>query len=133
MTNNSAKTILIVEDDSDTRTVVRTILNAEGYKVAEAANGEQALEYFKSNESPTLVVLDIMMPGMSGLEVAMRMKQHPETQGIPIIILTAKGDSQDLLTAYKDYAVDYYISKPFTSKQLLNGIKIVLGEEEETN
>lgn len=127
----SKETILIVDDDSDTRTVVRTILTTEDYKVSEVASGEQAIEYLRTNTAPALVILDIMMPGMSGLEVAMRMKQHPETQNIPIIILTAKGDSQDLLTAYKDYAVDYYISKPFTSKQLLNGIKIVLGNEEE--
>lgn len=130
---DSTKKILIVDDDSDTRTVVRTILTTDGYQVVEAASGEQALDYLKSNEAPALVILDIMMPGMSGLDVAMRMKQHPETQGIPIIILTAKGDSQDLLTAYKDYAVDYYISKPFTSKQLLNGIQIVIGTEEEAN
>lgn len=125
------KTILIVDDDSDTRTVVRTILSTDGYQVAEAVNGEQALDYLISNQPPALVILDIMMPGMSGLEVATRMKQQPETQGIPIIILTAKGDSQDLLIAYKDYAVDYYISKPFTSKQLLSGIQIVLGAEED--
>lgn len=129
MTEN--KTILVVDDDTDTRTVVRTILTTDGYQVAEAASGEQALDYLKSNPKPALAILDIMMPGMTGLEVAIRMKQHPETQTIPIIILTAKGDPQDLLTAYKDYAVDYYISKPFTSKQLLNGIKIVLGTEEE--
>ena len=125
------KIILVVDDDTDTRTVVKTILSTDGYEIVEAASGEQALEYLKSNPKPALAILDIMMPGMTGLEVAMRMKQQPETQGIPIIILTAKGDPQDLLTAYKDYAVDYYISKPFTSKQLLNGLKIVLGSEEE--
>ena len=122
-----SKTILIVDDDSDTRTVVRTILSTEGYNTAEVASGEDAIEYFKNNEAPAVVVLDIMMPGMSGLEVAMRMKQQPETQRIPIIILTAKDSSDDMLLAYKDYSIDYYIPKPFNSKQLVNGVNIVLG------
>ena len=122
-----SKTILIVDDDSDTRTVVRTILSTEGYNTAEVASGEDALEYFKSNEAPAVVVLDIMMPGISGLEVALRMKQQPETQRVPIIILTAKDSSDDMLLAYKDYSIDYYIPKPFNSKQLVNGVNIVLG------
>ena len=123
--------ILIVVDDLDTRTVVKTILTSESYEVTEASSGQQALDYLHANQAPDIAILDVMMPGMSGLELATRMKQQPETQNIPIIILTAKGDSQDMLTAYTEYAVDYYISKPFTSKQLLNGVKIVLGEIED--
>jgi len=126
-----SKTILIVEDDADTRSIVRTILSTEGYNTAEVANGEDAIKYFEDNEAPAVAILDIMMPGISGLEVALRMKQQPKTQRIPIIILTAKDSSEDMLLAYKDYSIDYYIPKPFTYKQLINGINIVLGKNAE--
>lgn len=128
-----SKTILIVEDDADTRTIVRTILSTEGYNTAEVANGEDAIKYFENNEAPAVAILDIMMPGMSGLEVALRMKQQPKTQKTPIIILTAKDSSEDMLLAYKDYSIDYYIPKPFTYKQLINGINIVLGQDTKVN
>ena len=124
-----SKTILIVEDDDDTRSIVRTIVSKEGYNTAEVATGEDALEYFEKSGAPDLAILDIMMPGISGLEVALRMKQQPKTQRVPIIILTAKDSSDDMLLAYKDYSIDYYIPKPFTAKQLTNGINI--GEESE--
>jgi len=119
--------ILVVDDDYDARTVVRTILSSAGYRSEEAASGEEALEKLKSI-NPELVVLDIMMPGMSGYDVVVHMKQKPETQDIPIIMLTAKGDPDDMLKGYNEYSVDYYIPKPFTTKQLLSGIKLVLGQ-----
>ena len=122
------RSILVVDDDYDTRTVVKTILQANGFEVDDAASGKEALEKLQGHK-PALVVLDIMMPGMSGYDVVVRMKQHPETQNIPIIMLTAKGEPEDLLTGYKDYAVDYYIPKPFTTRQLLAGINLVIGQE----
>ena len=117
--------VLIVDDDYDARTVVKTILSSAGYQVEEAADGKEALEKLKACQ-PELVILDIMMPGMSGYDVVVHMKQRPETQDLPIIMLTAKGDPDDLLKGYNEYSVDYYISKPFTTKQLLSGIKLVL-------
>jgi two-component system phosphate regulon response regulator PhoB len=123
------KHVLIVDDDDDARTVVRTILTSSGFEVTDAADGESALEKIQSF-IPDLIVLDIMMPGMSGYDVVLRLKQKPETQNIPVIMLTAKTDPEDLLLAYKDYAVDYYIPKPFTTRQLLAGVELVLGEGE---
>ena len=119
------KTILIVDDDLDCRTLVRTVLVNNGYVVEQASDGTEALERLKTFK-PDLVVLDIMMPGLSGYDVVVRMKQHPETQNIPIVMLTAKGEDEDVLLGYSEYQVDYYIPKPFTSRQLISGIKLIL-------
>ncbi len=127
----SGQKILIVDDDYDTRTVVKTILVGSGYQVEEAASGQEALDALE-NFDPELIVLDVMMPGMSGYDVVVHLKQKPETQNIPIIMLTAKSEPEDLITGYKDYAVDYYIPKPFTTRQLLSGIELIIGPEEES-
>ena len=70
------------------------------------------------------------MPIMNGYDVAIALRQRPHTQNIPIIMLTAKAEPEDLMTGYSDYQVDYYITKPFTAKQLISGVKMVLGEED---
>ncbi len=120
------RSIMVVDDDSDCRTMVKTILVNEGFEVEECSGGPEALKKLETYR-PALIFLDIMMPEMSGYDVVVHLKQHPETQNIPIIMLTAKGDPSDLITGYKDYAVDYYIPKPFTTRQLVAGIKLVLG------
>ena len=119
--------IMIVDDDSDCRTMVKTILVSNGFEVEECSGGPDALKRLETVR-PALVFMDIMMPEMSGYEVVVRMKQHLDTQNIPIIMLTAKGDPEDLITGYKEYGVDYYIPKPFTTRQLLAGISLVLGK-----
>lgn len=121
------KSILVVDDDYDTRTVVKTILTGNGFAVEDCPGGRQALEKLKTY-TPDLILLDIMMPEMSGYDVVIHLKQRPETQNIPIIMLTAKGEPEDLITGYKDYSVDYYIPKPFTTRQLLAGINLILGD-----
>jgi DNA-binding response OmpR family regulator len=118
--------ILVVDDDSDTRSMVRIILENNAYSVVEAENGRIAVEKL-TTINPELMLLDINMPEMNGYDVVVQLKQKPETQNIPIIMLTAKSESEDLITGYKDYAVEYYITKPFTTRQLLAGIKLVLG------
>lgn len=125
-----SKPILVVDDDADSRAMVKTILTGNGYEVEECENGKQALERLTQIE-PALMVLDIMMPEMSGYDVVVHMKQRPETQNIPILMLTAKGEDEDVIAGYKDYMVDYYITKPFTTRQLLTGIKLVLGSLED--
>lgn len=120
------KTILVVDDDDDNRTLVKTILLSNGYLVEDASGGADAIEKMKAL-TPGLVVLDLMMPEVSGYDVLVHMKQRPETQNIPVIFLTAKGEPEDVLSGYKDYGVEYYITKPFTSRQLLAGIKLYLG------
>ena len=122
---SQGKSILIVDDDMDCRTLVRTVLANNGFEVEQCADGAEALEKLKAY-TPDLVVLDIMMPGLSGYDVVVHMKQRPETQNIPIIMLTAKGEYEDMIVGYSEYQVDYYIPKPFTSRQLLSGIKLIL-------
>lgn len=121
---------MVVDDDFDSRSMVKTILQSQGFEVEDCESGMQALERLQS-VTPSVVLLDIMMPEMSGYDVLVRMKQHPATQNIPVIMVTAKGEPEDLLTGYKDYGVEYYITKPFTTRQLLAGIHLIVDEEEE--
>lgn len=122
--------ILIVDDDSDCRRLVSTVLKASNYEVAEAANGQEAVDFLK-NQTVDLVVLDVMMPVMNGHEVAKWIKGNQSTANTSIVMLTAKSESEDIMEGYSEYQVDYYITKPFTPRQLIAGINLVLGEEEQ--
>lgn len=122
---NTELPILIVEDDPDTRTIIRTILNAKGHKTLEAENGIIALNLLEHTDVK-LILLDIMMPEMSGYDVIVRLRMKPKTQSTPVIMLTAKGEDEDVMSGYNQYQVDYYITKPFTPKTLLNGVDLVL-------
>jgi two-component system alkaline phosphatase synthesis response regulator PhoP len=122
------RTIMVVDDNPDIITIVRTILEGKGYNVMSAYSGAELLSTLdKEPQKPDLVVLDIMMPQMDGLEVLTRLKAAPETASIPVILLTAKVQYEDVLGGYK-LGADYYITKPFTSTQLINGINLLLGE-----
>lgn len=123
---DTKKTIMVVDDNPDIVTIVRTILEGKGYNVASAYSGAELLSSLEKGK-PDLVVLDIMMPQMDGLEVLTRLKAAPETASIPVILLTAKVQYEDVLGGYK-LGADYYITKPFTSTQLINGINLLLGE-----
>jgi len=119
---------MVVDDNPDIITIVRTILEGKGYNVMSAYSGAELLSTLdKEPQKPDLVVLDIMMPQMDGLEVLTRLKAAPETASIPVILLTAKVQYEDVLGGYK-LGADYYITKPFTSTQLINGINLLLGE-----
>ncbi len=118
------RSILIIDDDDDGRALVATVLQGQGFEVHQASRGAEALERLKTLK-PALILLDIMMPEMSGYDVLVHMKQRPETQNIPVIMLTAKGEGEDFITGYQ-YGADYYISKPFTTKQLLFGISMYI-------
>jgi CheY-like chemotaxis protein len=124
MENN--KTIMVVDDNPDIITIVRTILEGKGFNVLSASSGAECLEALKS-QKPDLIVLDIMMPEMDGLEVLTRLKSTSEFTNIPVVLLTAKVQYEDVLGGYK-LGADYYITKPFTSTQLINGINLLLGE-----
>lgn len=116
------RSIMIVDDDADGRAMVSAVLQGKGFVVCECSGGPEALEKLKTH-IPAVVLLDIMMPEMSGYDVLVHMKQRPETQNIPVIMLTAKGEGEDIITGYQ-YGADYYIPKPFTTKQLLYGISL---------
>jgi len=123
---DTKKTIMVVDDNPDIITIVRTILEGKGYSVLSAYSGPELLTQLEG-QKPDLIVLDIMMPQMDGLEVLTRLKGAPDTASIPVILLTAKVQYEDVLGGYK-LGADYYITKPFTSTQLLNGINLLLGE-----
>ena len=124
---DTKKTIMVVDDNPDIITIVRTILEGKGYNVMSAYSGPELLTRLLEEQKPDLIVLDIMMPQMDGLEVLTRLKGAPDTASIPVILLTAKVQYEDVLGGYK-LGADYYITKPFTSTQLLNGINLLLGE-----
>lgn len=123
---SSEKTIIVVDDNPDIVNIVKTILEGKGYNVMCAYSGAELFTKLKERK-PDLIILDIMMPEMDGLEVLTRLKGVPETASLPVILLTAKVQYEDVLGGYK-LGADYYITKPFTSTQLTNGINLLLGE-----
>jgi adenylate cyclase len=122
------KTILVVDDNFDITEITKTILTSRGYDVHVAYSGRDALAQIQA-AAPALIILDVMMPDMSGLEVVEQLKDHPTTAGIPVIMCTAKAQDSDFLEGYRCGA-DYYITKPFTAQQLLYGISLLLGDRE---
>jgi len=116
--------ILVVDDEEDILELVRFNLSKEGYQVICAATGEKAVEIARA-ELPDLMVLDLMLPGMDGLEVTKFLKNNPETQHIPIVMLTAKGEESDVVTGL-ELGADDYVAKPFSPRILLARMKAVL-------
>ena len=123
---DTKKTIMVVDDNPDIITIVKTILEGRGFTVFSATSGPELLSLLPTQKCD-LIILDIMMPEMDGLEVLTRLKGKVETSTIPVILLTAKVQYEDVLGGYK-LGADYYITKPFTSTQLVNGINLLLGE-----
>ncbi len=121
----SKKTIMVVDDNPDIVDNLRLLLEQKGYNVRCAYNGKEVFAGLKE-QKPDLILLDIMMPKMDGLEVLNRLKGNPSTSSIPVILVTAKVQYEDILGGYKTGA-DYYITKPFTEIQLLTGINLLLG------
>ncbi len=119
--------VLVVDDNPDSLVIVRGLLEPRGYEVEEASSGLQALELIRARR-PDIVLLDVMMPEMSGFEVLQKIKEDPETALLPVILVTAKTADEDVVQGYQ-YGADYYITKPFTGHQLIYGIELVLGRE----
>lgn len=121
-----AARILVVDDNPDGLRIVETILKNNGYESRSAKSGAEALAAVAA-ESFQLILLDVMMPEMSGVEVLERLRSNAQSARIPVILVTAKAHDDDIITGYR-HGADYYITKPFTSQQLLYGIRLVLGE-----
>ncbi|OGP70769.1 MAG: DNA-binding response regulator [Deltaproteobacteria bacterium RBG_13_58_19] len=116
--------ILIVEDDDDILQLLKYNLTKEGYRVTGVTSGEEALKVLKSSV-PDLVLLDLMLPGVDGLEVCRTLKRDSQTSHIPIVMLTAKGEEADIVTGLELGAEDY-ITKPFSPRVLLARVRAVL-------
>lgn len=116
--------IVIVEDEEDILELLRYHLAREGYSVTTAANGEQALKII-SQKIPALVLLDLMLPGLNGLELCRSLKQDPRTAAIPIMMVTAKNEESDVVLGL-ELGADDYIMKPFSMKVLVARVHAVL-------
>lgn len=114
--------ILVVDDESRMRKLVRDFLVKSGYEVLEAGDGEEALDLFFRDKEIALLILDVMMPKMDGWQVCREIRQYSK---VPIIMLTAKSDERDELLGF-DLGVDEYISKPFSPKILVARVEAIL-------
>lgn len=114
--------ILVVDDESRMRKLVKDFLVRENYEVIEAADGEEAVDVFFSNKDISMVLLDVMMPKMDGWQVCREIRSYSK---VPIIMLTAKGDEKDELLGF-EMGVDEYISKPFSPKILVARVNALL-------
>ena len=122
----SKKRILIVDDDPDIVATVEFILIGDGYQVFSAKNGEEALKQ-ATREKPDLIIMDIMMPEMDGLDACRHFKMNSSLKSIPIIMLTAKGQVQDVKNALA-VGADSYMIKPFDLKDLAERIEKMLSK-----
>jgi phosphate regulon transcriptional regulator PhoB len=120
--------ILVVEDEQDILRLVTYNLRKHGYVADEAKSGDEALQLIRSN-SYRLIVLDLMLPGLTGMELCRILKQDPKTTGIPIIMLTARSEETDKVAGLEAGADDY-ITKPFGVKEFLARVKTVLRRAE---
>lgn len=116
--------ILVIEDEEDIRKVLEYNLRKEAYEVSCAATGEEGLKSARTS-IPDLILLDLMLPGVDGLEVCRSLKKEPKTENVPIIMLTAKGEESDIITGL-ELGADDYITKPFSPKVLVARIRAVL-------
>jgi two-component system, OmpR family, alkaline phosphatase synthesis response regulator PhoP len=115
--------ILIVEDEEDLRELIAYNLEREGYRVSQAETGESAISV-AMEVHPQLVLLDLMLPGLGGLDVCRELRARPETAEIAIVILSARGDEADVVTGL-ELGADDYMTKPFSPRELLARIRAV--------
>ena len=116
--------IFVVEDEKPIQTLLRYNLEKEGFKVSSSENGEEALSLIKEKK-PDLILLDWMLPDLSGIQICQHLKHDKKVKGIPIIMLTAKGEEEDKVKGLESGAEDY-LTKPFSFPELLARIKAML-------
>ena len=115
---NETTSILVVDDEEGIRNYLRTLLKLKGYEVATVSSGNEAIEYFSSNPLPSLVLMDILMPGMDGMEATRILRANPETRDIPILAVTVLITECELNRCVEADCNDYIV-KPFTTQELL--------------
>lgn len=120
----SEGTILVIEDDADIRELLHFNLAGEGFHPLEAADGVTGLALAREH-LPCCILLDLMLPGMDGLEVCRRLAANPQTQDIPILILTARGEEMDRVVGLS-LGADDYVVKPFSVRELMLRIRAIL-------
>ena len=120
----AANRILLVEDETDIRDMLHFAFERAGLEVQAAETAEQALDMLQGT-LPSLVIIDWMLPGMSGIELARRLRRDPLTSELPLLMLTARGEESDKLKSF-DAGVDDYVTKPFSPRELIARIKALL-------
>ncbi len=119
-----SKKILVVEDDQDILQLIIFHLQADGFATLTAVNGIRGLEAAKE-QLPDMILLDLMLPGMDGLEVCKSLKREPKTENIPIVMLTAKGEEIDRIVGF-ELGADDYITKPFSPREMILRLRAIL-------
>ncbi len=117
--------IMVVDDEPDIVKIIKISLELANFEVIEANNGEECLSKLNSGIKPELILLDIMMPGLSGYEVCQKIRQNPDLKDIKVVMLTAKGQKSDAEEGLKSGADDYII-KPFDPYELIDQVKEIL-------
>lgn len=116
--------ILIVEDERDVQTVLDFNLKAEGFETMRASNGEEAFAWLRARV-PDLVLLDLMLPDVSGTEICRRIKADPRTSAVPVVVLSARGEEVDRVVGF-ELGADDYVRKPFSVRELILRLRAVL-------
>ena len=119
------KKILVVDDEEDIRTLLTTSFESQGYQIISAADGTQGWEMLK-NHKPDLLITDINMPGIDGIELLKKVREDSDLKDMPVIMLTGKSADEEILSGLS-HGADHYITKPFTIKTVLNTVKMMLG------
>ena len=119
--------VLVVDDRAESSRATRAALEARGLDVEHAADGPSALERIELRR-PDVILLEVEMAPMGGMEVLDRIRANPQLAGIPVILVAAGAEDEDLLEGYK-FGADYYLTKPFSPRQLRDAMGLVLGRE----
>jgi DNA-binding response OmpR family regulator len=120
------KKILVVDDSATILMMVKTFLGRERYVLLTASNGEEAVAKARK-EAPDLVLMDVMMPKMTGLEACQELRRHPETASLPVILVTTRGEPESIQRGFESGCTDY-VTKPIDGQQLLARIETCLGK-----
>lgn len=119
-----AQKVLVCDDERHIVRLIQVNLERQGYQVVTAFDGKEGLEKIRA-EKPRLVVLDVMMPYMDGFEVLKNLRREPETEHLPVIMLTAKAQDKDVFEGYH-YGADMYLTKPFNPMELVTFVKRIM-------
>ena len=130
MINGITKTIYIVEDEPDIRETLAYNLSQEGFKVSEFSDAESCLDKIQKKK-PDLLILDLMLPGMSGLDLCKEIRADESLQNLAIIMLTAKGEEVDRIIGF-ELGADDYVTKPFSVRELILRVKVILKKQTDT-
>ena len=130
MINSITKTIYIIEDEPDIRETLAYNLSQEGFKVSEFSDAESCLDKIQKKK-PDLLILDLMLPGMSGLDLCKQIRTDKSLQNLAIIMLTAKGEEVDRIIGF-ELGADDYVTKPFSVRELILRVKVILKKQTDT-